>query len=405
MADEEEYFITTKPDKFIDHLAPGDVILFDSISLISALIKFAEARPTNHSGLYLGDGEFAHVEGESEEHPAAARQASLHQLLSTPYDTTVTALRHVDVAAGADAENVVARARRYVDEGDTTYAYLSLLALTAPGLLRSYDLYMSQGKAVARHIRSKVETLSDAIVTIFDPEIDGAHQGLQSGKKSLTCSEFVFRSFLEADPPMPISLPDPLFSLAPVEAPDPGAGAGAGALAAGHDRDAEPSTFIVEFHESIASALADDGDGDETGPVDLNDDDAFWNIFADRDAGGGGPVANPPWLLSDRMIVPSGVTFAGALDLGPVFGDRGLGGAHTRRQMAGAALRVAWNLVAHNGELDKYGTFRPGAIEAEKVLPDTVTPKDLWSSTSLTTVAQLHRLPRHVAGLDMPHHH
>jgi hypothetical protein len=43
--------LTTNEDQFMDSLKPGDLLLFDSVHMLSELIKFAENRPVNHCGV------------------------------------------------------------------------------------------------------------------------------------------------------------------------------------------------------------------------------------------------------------------------------------------------------------------------------------------------------------------
>ncbi len=151
--------ITTEIDEFATSLQRGDVLLFDSIHALSHLIKFAENRPVSHCALYLGDGTFAHVgrhkPGKTRKDPPsvpAARTDSLTEWLKSPpgpYDRTVTALRHIDVSRASDTDGVAGRALEYVDPRNSTYNYLSLIALMVPSLLRTYKHFLKDKAALA----------------------------------------------------------------------------------------------------------------------------------------------------------------------------------------------------------------------------------------------------------------
>jgi hypothetical protein len=426
--------LSTDPDVFLGHLRPGDVVLFDSLHPLSALIQLAENRPVSHAGLYLGEGKFAQVARESRSHPAAARIEDLDERLGLPYDRTATALRHIDVVNGAAPDAVVKRAHDYTDPEDTTYAYLSLISLMVPALFRTYEEYFDAGSSASQRIGSVLETLSQAMLTVFEPETAIAAQPAGAGKKTLTCSEFVYRCFLEADRPMPVLLKDPLFAHCPAPPsprPDPGDRLGFAAVV---DRgesgdfggDLGEGALILTLHRSLTRALGDGAAGSGTDGASDGD-----SAHVTGEASGGATDAGlSDWdreirelLGSDRTGISESVLRRDDLPLGSILvepsldvfevsrlvaldGDRALGGRATRRQLAAAAVQVIWNLVAHNASLGKYGTFRPGpGVDPEAVLPDTVTPKDLWGSDSLVPVAILHRPPGDDSRLDKVQHH
>jgi hypothetical protein len=79
---------------------------------------------------------------------------------------------------------------------------------------------------------------------------------------------------------------------------------------------------------------------------------------------------------------------------------RGPGGT-TRRELAVRACKVLTTVVLQNLARRKYGP----TIEAGSVLPDAVTPRDLWCSPSLESQAVLHLPPSLLdTDLDEPHH-
>ena len=404
--------LTTDPGAFIGKLKAGDVLLFDSLHPLSGLIQLAENRPVSHAGLYLGQGKFAQVSRESEQHPAAARIESLDDRLKLPHDRTATALRHIDIINGATADGVVTWAHDYVDTGDTVYAYLSLITLMVPALFRTYELYFDEAGGPSQLIGTVLEALSQSVLAVFEPEM--AYQTSRTSRKSLTCSEFVYRCFFEADPPLPIALTDPLFAYNPVPPSHSTAfdDRGAGADVAGQEPG--EGAVVLTMHRSMANALTD-GEGGHDGASGGDDPPASgfaeWDpeLFAFLASDRGGDRATG----DDRNRLPVGSILvesssSSTLDVSglvEIDGDRALGGAATRKQLAIAGMRIIRNLVAHNVGMAKYGVFRPGRVDAAAVLPDTVTPKDLWSSDSLVAVAILHRPPEEDARLDEVQHH
>jgi hypothetical protein len=415
--------VSMDPDAFIDQLKPGDVVLFDSLHPLSALIQFAENRPVSHAGLYLGNGEFAQVSRESEKHPAAARIESLNDRLKLPYDQTVTALRHIDVIGGEKTDLVVKRAHDYTDTVDTKYAYLGLITLMVPALFRTYEGYFDAGSSMTQRIGSVLETLSQAMLTVFEPDSEIVRQSAGFDKKTLTCSEFVYRCFMEADRPFPIALPDPLFAYRPAPSSD-------GSVL--HDRDAsddalggdpDGGALILSMHRSLTKVLVDTEDGNDsfaggggdngfpaTGQSDW--DREIDELLGSVRSGSSRTGDDGHHFPDDRHPLPVGsilVESSSALDVSRLVNvepERSLGGRDTRRQLAAAAVQVVKSLVARNVGLDKYGTFRPGpGVDPSAVLPDTVTPKDLWSSESLIPVSIFHRPPGHDSRLDEVQRH
>jgi hypothetical protein len=338
--------LTIDLDEFISTLQPGDVLLLDSLHPLSRLIQFAENRPVSHAAIYLGGSdrlaEFAHTTKHTQVEPAA-RKARLRARLRVnpgPYDRTVTALRHVDVLSGsADTQGIIDRVDHYVDAANTRYAYLNLIVLMAPSLLRSYNQYLSGGRVPSRTLGHFLEKASNTLLGLFDVAHRDREFRLQEAKCTLTCSEFVYRCYAESGSGLEIDVADPLerWKSKPRAAEAP-------AAALGH----MDGLGLVELHSGITSML-------EQGAV---------------RSGHGGHEAEQ---------------------------------RATRRELASRTVGALGELMTHNLKMSKYdkvetvrGNARTRAcaqIVGGRVIPDLVTPRDLWSSPSLKVCSILHRPP------------
>jgi hypothetical protein len=368
--------MTSKVDTFSKWLLAGDVLLFDTIHPLSELIKFAENRPANHSALYLGGGEFAHVgrhvPGLTPSDPPAkpaARNEGLETWLKTssgPYDRTVTALRHIKVKEASDARPVVERARTYTEPKNTTYNYVSLIALMVPSLFRTYKNYFGDSaamKLMASGLRAVSQSLVDVLEEDAAPRRDARAQ-------TLTCSEFVYRCFDEADAGLALAVTDPLGRW-----PDPAGlkGPSPGRLAARSVATAETPAIATRRVGAGPGQLVIDG-GDL---VVFNDSfRADWL----------GPSLPEPASAAPRRAEPTSpvAKIAGS----PA--DARLAG--TKWDLGMLAGRTILDMIRNNRNLSKYDkaskTAQPGDVFA-----DLVTPRDLWSSPTLEAVAVLHRPP------------
>ncbi|MBV8462575.1 MAG: CHAT domain-containing protein, partial [Acidimicrobiales bacterium] len=323
--------LTDDLEEFIASLLPGDVLLLDSLHPLSGLIQFAENRPVSHAAIYLGKGVFAQTTKHSKTQPAARKQPLRSRLKTRPgpYDRTVTALRHVDVLAGADATAVLTRVDYYVDPANTKYAYLNLVALMAPSLLRSYKLYLSGGRVMSRSLGFLLQRAANTLLGVFNLTHRNAELEVQKGKRTLTCSEFVYRCYTESGSGLGIEVVDPLVKW------KSGRRVARARSAAPGDVD---GLDLVELHAGITSMLP---------PAN------------DRDGADG--QSEEEQLDANQELALRTVDALGAL-------------------------------LAHNLELSKYdrvetvrGVATPRALAevvGRNVVADLVTPRDLWSSPS-----------------------
>jgi hypothetical protein len=369
--------MTENVGDFIASLETGDVLLFDTIHPLSQLIKFAENRPVNHCAIYLGSGEFAHV-GRHIPDPKrvgpplkpAARTERLADWLAVqpgPHDRTVTALRHANVKSPSDASNVVARARSYIDPRDTTYNYLSLVSLMVPSLLRTYKSYLKDQGAM-RLVAGSMRAVSRSLVDVME---QGAIRADGARARTLTCSEFVYRCFDEAEGGFGLEVTEPLGRW-----PDPSNLV--------QDNSSESGIARLAPEPGISS---DDGGAADSLAI---DDRALGETNGHPIVDGAGLVVFDDSFRAD-VLGPTDETLT-SLDRGAEEGTTALGLTGTRWDLAMLAGKVIMDMIWHNKALAKYDQ-EAGRVSPGTVFADLVTPRDLWSSPSLSAAAVLHRPP------------
>ncbi|MFZ0667808.1 MAG: hypothetical protein WAM97_18825 [Acidimicrobiales bacterium] len=304
--------VTSSDEEFVSLLLPGDVLLFDSSLVTSALIKFADNCPVNHCGLFVGKENFAHVTHPENDHPAL-EVADIFSRLAKHYDYSVTALRHTGADQDVGAPGVV-ECMEIFRSGPTSYAYLTLISLFVPAFLRSYRPNLRPDRLVPRGLEWAEQAFLSSMN--FDNEWrDVAPDSTRS--KTLTCSQFVFLCYEIASPPLPITVRQPLARYQRTDrARLRGTDEGLGVLG-------------FDFHPSLRDDAVDDG-------------------------------------------VPD-VVFRGDPRL--------------NKELIYAAKDLMTNICRRNWALGN-----PESPPREgQVIPELVTPKDLWSSPSLTSRAILVR--------------
>jgi hypothetical protein len=301
------------------------------------LIQFAENRPVSHAAIFLGPenrrADFAHTTRHNQTQPAA-RKAGLRDRLRGnpgPYDRTVTAFRHVDVLSrDADSEGIIDRVNHYVNPATTKYAYLNLVVLMAPTLLRSYRQYLSGGRVPSRSLGYFLEKASNTLLGFFDVNQRDREFKLQQAKCTLTCSEFVYRCYAEGG--LEIEVVDPLEKWKSRRAAEP--------RTAGLEN--VDGLDQVELHTGITSLL---GQG----------------------AVRGGPRGPSPRTTTEDLA--------------------------TRTAKAlGDLMSHNLNLSKYDGQTVRGRNLSSEIIDRNAVA-DLVTPRDLWSSPSLKVCSILHRPP------------
>lgn len=253
---DEAPILTTDRVEFETAIKVGDLLLFDSLHLLSQFLQLADDRPINHCAVYLGGSQVAHCNKPRPDDPDhAVYSVALFDLLDLARVRTVTAFRHRRVDGGASPEPVVTRAHGFLN-ASVPYAYVDLARLAAPCLLRAYqyELATDHASAVIALLRSAV-----AMTSVYDRS-----KKLLSRKRStpvgMTCSSFAYRCYV-GDPGvrgndgLPVVLTAPLATLdAPVDL-----GTAALAVEGRQPRLGPPGASVIEglrFHPALDDAPA-----------------------------------------------------------------------------------------------------------------------------------------------------
>ncbi len=215
---DEPPLLTTDRVEFEKRIREGDLLLFDSLHLLSQFLQLADDRPVNHCAIYLGGHQVAQCNKPRPESPDhAVYSAPLFELLELARVRTVTAFRHRQVKGTTSADPVVSRAHSFLN-ASVPYAYVDLVRLAAPCLLRAYQYELADhASAVITLLRS-----ATAMTSAYDRS-----KRLLSRKPSapvgMTCSSFAYRCYV-GDPGVrgndgfPVALTAPLATLdAPVD--------------------------------------------------------------------------------------------------------------------------------------------------------------------------------------------
>lgn len=161
---------------FLHQLQPGDVLLHKSNSLISRAIRKFDGTEVSHAALYLGQETVAEALGDE----GLTRRSVEESIKGCEW---VEVRRHrCDLAT---IQPVLEKAQHYLNQG-SRYAYEQILLLAficlTRKLNRSSSICLKLLKAVFDQANWVVRNLRD------------------KQKEPMTCSEFVFRCYDEADP-------------------------------------------------------------------------------------------------------------------------------------------------------------------------------------------------------------
>lgn len=178
--------LTDDRSRFIAALHPGDLLLFDKLQHAGALIQFADNAPCSHCAIVVSATEAADATL-----PDATRDAvavtPIEELLSHDYLHGVLALRLP--GAAERIKEIRAAIDGYVDRG-AEFEMLDLLALAPSTLLRAYhDQKFLLGPRAWRMLCGALSTAAMGVDLVR--RSDCAHK--------LTCSEFIYRVYSEAE--------------------------------------------------------------------------------------------------------------------------------------------------------------------------------------------------------------
>ena len=169
----------------IDSLSAGDILLYRTKSLMGRAIRLLDGTEVSHAAIFLGD----------EVAEALAREGLVQRPVAESIndESEWVAVMRVRPVPGPMTP-VLAVARKYLDQGNR-YGYGQILLLAGICLTRKVDWDNWLLRRIGR--------------TVFDKSTALLEKFRKEGKEPMICSEFVFRTYDEAQPE-----PDDPYSLA-----------------------------------------------------------------------------------------------------------------------------------------------------------------------------------------------
>ena len=160
-----------------EKLIAGDVLLYHGSGWISKAIRFFDGTDVNHAAIYLGNQSV----GEAREFQGLIRQPLSESIAATDW---VLARRLQPAPPSIDP--VLVRAHAYLDNGNRySYEQVFLLAL----------LCLTRKAMISPLFARLVRAVLDKAALYYSQIAAGV-----TGGEPMICSEFVFRSYDEADP-------------------------------------------------------------------------------------------------------------------------------------------------------------------------------------------------------------
>jgi hypothetical protein len=320
----EDIYLTTEVARFVERLLPGDLLLFDTLHPVGALIKFAENRPVSHCAVHIKCGAYLNATGGDADRKAV-QPGTVEERFASPRERTVTALRHHDADKDLGAEWAVERAKAIREESDK-YAYLNIVSIAPACFVRAY---VSPASGLLAPMVRLLGGIADTFID--DLALASERKGSRAAdqRQTLTCSEFAYKALHAPGDHRKVLVEN---SIAFSRLADD--------LRAGprHRGPAEANEFLMDGVELVFNA-------------------AFFQPSA----------AEPllPWE-EGRVRAPDAKAFVSE------------------------GVRQVLRILGYNSTLGKY---RRPAVRGDALVPDVVTPGDLWGSRSFRTVAVLHRPP------------
>lgn len=183
--------LTSDPTLFGEQLTPGDVVVFDSLSAVSGLIQWADNAPANHVCLMLD--EKTAIQANLSEGGAAAsavERVPIVGLTALARVRGAVALRHQQLSDDPAAlARVLSRAADY-ERVASHFSVADLSLLCPAALLRSYD---EPGMDPLPEGWSR-----DLLLAALHLAARETLRRMPDDARSLVCSEFVFRCFVES---------------------------------------------------------------------------------------------------------------------------------------------------------------------------------------------------------------
>ena len=182
--------VTNKVDVFHRWVRPGDVIAFDTLKSLSGLVQWADNAPVNHVAVMIDDVHcaMANKPGKGVPSPSAITTPPLKTLLDAekiraaqilrPRRLTPARLeRLLEAIAGFEAEK-------------TDFSVGHMFALAPTSVIRAYAELDAPDDHTSVLLKRMVRALQRAALAGL--------KNVRNDARTLTCSEFVYRSFCRA---------------------------------------------------------------------------------------------------------------------------------------------------------------------------------------------------------------
>jgi len=180
-------FATTDISEFIALTQRGDVLAFDSLAGLSALIQWADSAPVNHTGIVVDEGQFV-MANRPEGTEAAVASHALLDTLAKEQVRSVVALRHQRLRDDEHLRDAVLHRVDYYIANAPTFSAIDLGMLAPAALSRSY-------RGARSHARWPGIAKFLWLAGVFGP---AWLRAVPPEARVLVCSELVFRCFVES---------------------------------------------------------------------------------------------------------------------------------------------------------------------------------------------------------------
>ena len=190
--------VTTVVGDFTRGLQVGDVVAFDSLSNASAIIQWADRAPVNHVGIVVDRTHLVMANRPEQESDSVIGRPRIWRLLNRPTIRGAVALRHPDLADPRRRKDLLRRVD-YYRENAPHFGIADLGFLAPAAYLRSYVSVPGhpgpRGPVRAGFLRA-LRSLASFTAGAVPGDV-----------RSLVCSEFVYRCFVESGTHVSISHP------------------------------------------------------------------------------------------------------------------------------------------------------------------------------------------------------
>jgi hypothetical protein len=199
--------VVTRPEEFVEQLAPGDILLFDKLASLNRLVQWADNRPVGHCGVW-NDGVV--YEATIKGRPGGATESGV---FPTPLDDLLALpVRDTREAGVPLVRNITAMRHRRIDDDHRARigAYLRDQSQSARFGIKEMVLLtpFAVERSYARETPDQVTGFITAAIRAVR-RVVGYATGLGEGPERLFCSELVYRSYDHAG--LPIEILDPLY--------------------------------------------------------------------------------------------------------------------------------------------------------------------------------------------------